>query len=122
MITKEQLSEFLDRYSNFDKAVIRMGEAISGKSYPYNTNLFETDWYTHVSEMYDIFLESHFTDEGIDWINYYFLEDVEDHLVTVTVSADLFEGKREIEYHLNSIEELWNFLITDKKAYFKNAE
>ena len=122
MITKEQLSEFLDRYSNFDRAVTRMGEAISGKSYPYNTNLFETDWYTHVSEMYDIFLESHFTDEGIDWINYYFFEDIEDHLVTVTVSADLFNKEHEVEYHLNSVDELWDFLLTNKKLYFKDAE
>lgn len=122
MITKEQLSEFLDRYSKFDKAVIRMGEAISGKSYPYSTDLFETDWYTHVSEMYDIFLESHFTDEGIDWINYYFFEDVEDHLVTVTVSADLFDKEHEVEYHLNSVDELWDFLLTNKKLYFKDAE
>ena len=122
MITKEQLSEFLDRYSKFDKAVIRMGEAVSGKSYPYSTDLFETDWYTHVSEMYDIFLESHFTDEGIDWINYYFFEDIEDHLVTVTISADLFNKEHEVEYHLNSVDELWDFLMTDKKLYFKDAE
>ena len=27
-----------------------------------------------------------------------------------------------IEYHLNSIDELWEFLLTDKKQYFKNAE
>ena len=122
MITKEQLSEFLDRYSNFDKAVIRMGEAISGKSFLYSADLVETDWYTYVSEMYDIFLESHFTDEGIDWINYYFFEDVEDHLVTVTVSADLFNKEHEVEYHLNSVDELWDFLMTDKKLYFKDAE
>lgn len=123
MITKKELSEFLERYSNFDKSVLRMEEAISGKSYPYcGADLFETDWYTHVSEMYDIFLESHFTEEGIDWINYYFFEDIEDHLVTVNKSADLFNKEYEVEYHLNSIDELWNFLMTDKKLYFKDAE
>ena len=122
MITKEQLSEFLDRYSKFDKAVIRMGEAISGKSYPYNTDLFETDWYTIVSNMYDTFLESHFTNEGINWINYYLFEDVKDHVVTVIISADLFYKEHEIEYHLNSVDELWDFLMTDKKLYFKDAE
>ena len=122
MITKEELKNFLDRYNNFDKAVTRMEEAISGKSYPYGTNLFETDWHTYVSEMYDIFLESHFTDKGIDWVNYYFLEDIDDHLVTVTISADLFNKEQEVEYHLNSVDELWDFLITDKKLYFKDAE
>ena len=122
MITKEQLSEFLDRYSNFDKAITRMEKAISGNSYFCSANLFDTDWYTHVSEMYDIFLESHFTDEGIDWINYYFFEDIEDHIVTVTVSADLFDKEHEVEYHLNSVDELWDFLLTDKKLYFKDAE
>lgn len=122
MITKEELTNFLDRYSKFDKAVIRMGEAVSGKFYPYSTNLFETDWYTYVSEMYDIFLESHFTDKGIDWVNYYFLEDIDDHLVTINISADLFNKEHEVEYHLNSVDELWDFLMTNKKLYFKDAE
>ena len=122
MITKEQLSEFLDRYSKFDKAVIRMGEAISGKSYPYSTDLFETDWYNIVNEIFYTFLESHFTEAGIDWITYYFFEDIEDHLVTVTISADLFNKEHEVEYHLNSVDELWDFLMTDKKLYFKDAE
>jgi hypothetical protein len=122
MITKEELNKFLDQYSKFDKAVIRMGEAISGKSYPYSTDLFETDWYNIVNEMFYTFLESHFTEAGIDWVTYYFFEDIEDHLVTVTISADLFDKEHEVEYHLNSIDELWDFLMTDKKLYFKDAE
>jgi hypothetical protein len=40
----------------------------------------------------------------------------------ITKEADLFKEKEEIEYHLNSIDELWEFLLTDKKLYFKNAE
>ena len=54
--------------------------------------------------------------------NYYFFEDVEDHLVTVTISADLFDKEHEVEYHLNSVDELWDFLLTNKKLYFKDAE
>lgn len=122
MITKEDLRKFLDLYSKFDKSVIRMGEAISGKSYPYNTDLFETDWYETVNEMFYTFLESHFIEAGIDWITYYFFENMEDHLVTVNISADLFNKEHEVEYHLNSVDELWNFLMTDKKLYFKDAE
>lgn len=122
MITKEELNKFLDLYSNFDKSIIRMGEAISGKSYPYNSDLFETDWYETVNEMFYTFLESHFTEVGIDWVTYYFFEDIEDHLVTVTISADLFNKEHEVEYHLNSVDELWDFLMTDKKLYFKDAE
>ena len=122
MITKEELSKFLDLYSNFDKAITRMEKAISGNSHFCSTNLFDTDWYTHVSDMYDIFLESHFTDEGIDWINYYFFEDIKDHVVTITISADLFNKEHEVEYHLNSVDELWDFLLTNKKLYFKDAE
>ena len=122
MITKEELSKFLDLYTKFDKSIIRMGEAISGKSYPYNVDLFETDWYEIVNEMYYTFIESHFTEAGADWVNYYFFEDIEDHLVTVNISADLFNKEHEVEYHLNSVDELWDFLLTDKKLYFKDAE
>ena len=48
-------------------------------------------------------------------------EDIEDKLVTVKQDKDIFNEEKEIEYHLNSLEELWDFLLTDKKAYFKNV-
>ena len=120
MITKKEFEEFLKQYNKFNEAISRMEEAISGKS--YRINLYETDWSEAVEDMLFIFLKSHFTEAGIDWITYYLFEDIEDKLVTVTIPADIFEEEKEIEYHLNSLDELWDFLLTDKKLYFKYAE
>lgn len=120
MITKEEFVKYLTEYQSFEKAINRLGEAfLGGKGYYF---IYECDWYDSVGQMLDIFIDSHFTESGADWIYYYLFENVEDHEVVITKEADMFEGKEEIIYHLNSIDELWDFLLTDIRHYFKNAE
>ena len=120
MITKEEFTEYILNYQVFEQAINRMEEAFSGRK--YGCNLFDCDWVDSVGKMLDIFIESHFTETGSDWIFYYLFETIGDKKVTITKEADLFKEKEEVEYHLNSIDELWDFLLTDKKLYFKNAE
>jgi hypothetical protein len=120
MITKEEFVKFITEFQSFNKAIDKIEKVLTGRSYSYT--LFESDWVTSVEKMLDIFIESHFTNEGIDWICYYLFETIKDKKVTVTKEADLFKEKEEVEYHLNSITDLWDFLLTDKKLYFKNAE
>ena len=119
MITKEEFVKYLTEYQSFEKAITRLGEALGGKGYYY---IYECDWYDNVGQMLDIFIDSHFTESGADWIYYYLFENVEDHEVVITKEADMFEGEEKIIYHLNGIDELWDFLLTDIKHYFKNAE
>ena len=119
MISKEQFVKFITEFQFFNKAIDKIEEALTGR--PYSCTLFESDWVTSVEKMLDIFIESHFTDEGVDWICYYLFETIEDKRVIVTKEADLFKEKEEVEYHLNSIDELWDFLLTDTKLYFKNV-
>ena len=120
MINKEEFTEYILNYQAFEQAISRMEEAFSGRK--YGCNLFDCDWVDSVGKMLDIFIESHFTETGSDWIFYYLFEDIEDKLVTIDKPADMFNKETTIEYHLNSLDELWDFLLTDKKAYFKNAE
>ncbi len=120
MITKEEFTEYILNYQAFEHSISRMEEAFCGKK--YGCNLFECDWVISVDKMLDLFINTHFTETGSDWIFYYLFETIEDKKVTVTKEADLFKEKEEVEYHLNNIDELWNFLLTDKKLYFKNAE
>jgi hypothetical protein len=119
MITKEQFTQYIIEFQNFQQAVERIEEAISGSR--YGCNLWETDWHESVCEMLEIFLTSHFTVEGADWVSYYLWEDIDDKIVTVNKPKDIFNEEQEIKYHLNSIDELWNFLLTDTKLYFKNV-
>ena len=120
MITKEEFVKYITEFQSFEQAIDRMGEAIFGSK--YMSNLWESDWYGNVGEMLDTFLDSHFTVDGADWVSYYLFETVDDKSVTVKKEKDIFNEEQEIEYHLNSIDELWDFLLTDKKLYFKNAE
>ena len=119
MISKEDLSKFILEFQTFEQAIDRMEEAISGSQ--YGCGLWESDWYSAVGRMFDIFIDTHFTEQGADWVFYYMFENIEDKIVTVKQDKDIFNEEKEIEYHLNSIDELWDFLLTDKKAYFKNV-
>ena len=65
--------------------------------------------------------EFYFTESGIDLIDWWKFEKV-DHKIWQTVDSDLFNGKSEIEYDVNDIEDLWKYLIKFKKDYFKDAE
>ena len=116
MITKEEFTKFIKNYQVFYNGIERFEKAITGSK--YTSNLLESDWGDAVGIMLDTFLDSHLTVDGADWVTYYLFEDVEDKLVTVD-EKDLF-GINKKEYHLNSINELWNFLLTNPERYFKN--
>jgi len=117
MITKQELFSFITAYQSFEEAIERMEEAISGSK--YGCNLFESDWVNSVNGMLDIFIESNFTESGSDLINWWLFEDV-DHSLTETVDPDLFNGETKVEYDVNDLEDLWNYMIKFKKDYFKN--
>lgn len=115
MITKEEFTKFIKNYQVFYNGIERFEKAITGSK--YTINLFETDWGDAVGIMLDAFLDSHLTENGVNWVIYYLFEDIEDKLVTVD-EEDLFGIKR--EYHLNSVNELWDFLLSNPERYFKN--
>lgn len=117
MITKEEFFKYLEAYKTFDSGINRMAGAITGNK--YLMPLYETDWGDAVGRMLDIFLESHFTEKGSDWVSYYLFEDIEDKKVTISIEGDMFRDPGVVEYHLNSIDELWDFLQTNVKLYFK---
>ena len=119
MITKEEFIKFIQSYIEFQDSVDNFDKAITGKSYP--SILFETKWYEAVGRMLNSFLDSHFTDYGIDWICYFLFEDVDDKAAYIKQEGDMFNEEKEIRYSLESADELWDFLLTDKKLYFKNV-
>ena len=117
MITKEEFINFIKEFQQFEKAIDRLEEAISGKK--YGCNLFESDWYQAVDKMFNTFVESHFTENGCDLIFWWVFEDV-DHIITHDIGPNLF-GDTEITYDVNNIEDFWNYLLIYKEDYFKNV-
>ena len=119
MITKEEFTKFIQSYQEFQEGIDRLDMAITGRSYP--TILFESDWFDSVGRMLDIFLDSNFTSVGVDWITYHLWENVDDKAAYVKQDKDMFNEEKEIRYPLDTIDELWDFLLTDKNLYFKNV-
>ena len=117
MITEEQFIRFISQYQFFNDAVGRIETALSGRH--NGCNLYDSDWYNSVGLMLDIFLESHFTDDGQDLINWWLFEDV-DHIIYQKVDPDLFNGASEIECNVNELEDLWSYMIKYKNDYFLN--
>lgn len=117
MITKDEFTKYLNTYQLFEERVDRMGKAITGST----SNLFESDWYTAVDEMFSIFLNSFLTEDGIDVVYYFLFEPIEPKTIVVTQEKDMFNEEEKITYTLETLEDVWNFLLTDTKIYFKNA-
>ena len=117
MITKKEFIKFVKAYEKFEEGINNLGEFLSGDRL-YGVNLWDCDWVDAVCKMWDQFMYSHFTEEGSDLINWWKFEDV-DHIITQTVTPDLFNEKSEIEYDVNDIEDLWNYLTKFSSDYFK---
>ena len=117
MITKKEFINFIESYETFENGINRIIETLSGGK-PYTIDLWGCDWVDAVSKMWDQFMYSHFTEEGFDLMNWWKFEDV-DHIITQKTDPDLFHGKSEIEYNVNDIEDLWNYLTKFSSDYFK---
>ena len=117
MITKDEFIQFIESYQEFDSAVERISKAIVGK-HSWSIDLFESDWFMAVGKMLDIFLKSHFTDDGVDMITWWMFEDV-DHIVWQQVEPTLFDDTEEIKYNLKTIDDLWDYLMEYKENYVK---
>lgn len=112
MISKEEFINFVKSYETFENGVDRINRYL-------HSNLWECEWIDAVSRMWDNFMYSHFTEVGCDLINWWKFEDV-DHIITETITPDLFLcEKSEIEYDVNDIEDLWNYLTKSSSDYFK---
>ena len=112
MISKKEFINFIKSYEIFENGIDRLNVYLKA-------NLWECAWIDAVGKMWDQFMYSHFTEMGCDLINWWKFEDV-DHIIYQKVDSDLFNGKSEIEYNVNELEDLWNYLFKYKENYILN--
>lgn len=117
MINKEEFVKFIKAYEEFEEGIDNLEKFLSG-DIPHWVDLWGSNWVDAVCKMWDQFMYSHFTEEGCDLINWWKFEDV-NHIITQKTDPDLFHGKSEIEYNVNDIEDLWNYLTKFSSDYFK---
>ena len=103
---KNLFKEYLDNYNKFDDAIDRISKTIIGKPHG-EIYLFDSDWYEAVSNMFDIFIKTHFTETGVELINAYMFENLGGRKLLI-YEKDPFEGKREII--IDNVDKLWNYL------------
>lgn len=116
MITKEIFKKIIDLDQTFKNGIERIETAISGSPYSIS-GLWESDWVLAHEKMFDTFLNSYFTENGIDLLYWWLYEDV-DKIICQKINSDLFEDEKEIEFDVNSIDNLWNYMIKYKEDYF----
>lgn len=105
MITKKEFHKFISSYQEFYNGLERFERAITGKK--FTCNLLETDWGDAVGRMLDAFLESHFTEHGIDLITWWLFEDVD----------KIIYKDEEIIAELHTVEDLYNYIKNNKELW-----
>lgn len=72
MITKEILKKYIENFLFFDEKIEKLGQLL------FNSYcLYESDFIDTVGKNLDLFLKSHFNDEGIELIIWWMFESVD---------------------------------------------
>lgn len=108
MISKNDFLYIIKKHQNFHKGFERLEKAFMGEK-SYCSNLFESDWIQAECMMFDKIIDIFFTDEGSDLIFWYLYEDVD----------KIIYQKDKDDIYLNSLEDLYNYLINNKEIYLK---
>lgn len=98
MIGKEKLSELIQEYYKQDKRIDIISEFIP--SY-YDSSIVNFGW-----KMFEEVLKAYFTEEGIDWIEYYLYENPEKCYYI-----------NDIKIPLETIDDLWELVKDNRKCY-----
>lgn len=106
MMNKNDFVKIIEQHQAFEKGIERIEKALMGNR--YNSNIFESDWVQAEYIMFDTILTSVLTNEGWDLVTWYLYEDV---------AKDIYEKDGKV-VELNSIEDLYDYLITHKEDYF----
>jgi hypothetical protein len=101
-ISKEQFLQFIDLVKKEDNFINTL--------YNLNIDIINCEIATDYYLVGNILLNTNFTASGVDLIEWWLYEDVE--------NKEIYE-KDGPTYTLNTAEELWNYLIKYKMDYFK---
>lgn len=98
MITKEEFTKLIEDYQNWNKRIDEVCEIL-------NSEIWETDWVSYSSKLFDYTLHLLFAENGVDLINDYLFES---DAIEITI-----DNKK---YIINNIDTLWDLI----KDYRKN--
>lgn len=97
MITKEQFEEFIKNYYLFDSYLDKLQKL--------QIDIIETPLFKQFAKLNDLFLTTNFTEEGVDWVNWWLYERVS---FTGEINAAYDDSGEEID--LSSPSKLWDLV------------
>lgn len=118
MISKNDFFKAIETHQEFEEAIERLSSAIAGNN--RSVFIYDADWVDAEGRLFDILLNSNFTEEGVDTIYWWLYESV-DKVIYVTEEADMFREETEKAVPVRTIGQLWSFFEREPEIYFKNA-
>lgn len=98
MLTKEQFTQFIEAVEDYDDEVNRWND--------FGIEIFQLPICELAWNLSDCFIQSHFTEDGQDWINWYLFERIS------VISGEILpcydeDGNR---FYVNNAEDLWELV------------
>ena len=108
MITKEIFKKFIICWNEFDANISNIENALFPDIRVF-TSLKETDWFDCVGHMFDMFIETNFTQEGQDCITEYLFGRLDgQQILTIIYPKDIFGEERKLV--ITNLDDLWSYL------------
>lgn len=104
MITFKEFKSAVDSLSKINNYINILEKA--------GINISETDLVQESWKLFDMFIDSHFTEKGCDLVYWWIYEDV-----SKVIYQDTFFGKEEI--NVEDINDFWSYLKSYNEIYFK---
>ncbi len=99
MLTKEQFIKAIELVQQFNKSLDSL--------YEEKIDFTNSTLFTSFSELSDLFWISHFTTDGVDWINWWLYERVD--IISGEILAAFDEDDNEID--VSSPDKLWDLVV-----------
>lgn len=98
MITKEEFVKLIEDYQEWNKRIDEVCEIL-------NSEIWETDWVSYASKLFDYMLYLLFTENGTDLIN--------DYLFNSDPLEIIIDNKK---YIIDNIDTLWDLVKDSRKS------
>lgn len=98
MITKEEFVKLIEDYQEWNKRIDEVCEIL-------NSEIWETDWVSYASKLFDYMLYLLFTENSIDLIN--------DYLFNSNPLEIIIDNKK---YIIDNIDALWDLVKDSRKS------
>lgn len=97
MITREEFTKLITDYQKWDKRIDEVCKIL-------NSEIWETDWISYASKLFDDILHISFSESAVDLVN--------DYLFDSDIKETIVDNKKNI---INNVNTLWDFIKDNRK-------